>query len=185
MHRQSRHLVVYAPGAVFATVAGYCLIKEATAAWRVAHRRKVLIAVACATLSTHLYFTWRGEQVAYGAYHRIKGTYVRIREHLPQDVATLVADPGDLGFFDFWLNPLGAERVQMVAFSDYSTCDDFKSGVVLTRSSPGWEGTGAPIIQETVARLPCLLDPPALWRLLYDGYPEEIYVISGGVESRR
>ena len=49
---------------------------------------------------------------------------------------------------------------------------------MLTHSNPGWEGTGAPVIQETVARLPCLVHPPADWRLVYDGYPERVYQIT-------
>jgi len=177
MHRLSRHLVVYAPGAVFATVAGSALVMEAASTWRLANARRALSAAAAAMLLMHLYFNWRGEQVAYGAYHRIKGTYARIRERLPQGVQTMIADPGDLGFFDFWLNPLGVERVEMAVFANYSRCDQLTSGVVLTQSNPGWEGLNAPVIQDTVERLPCLLHPPANWQLLYDGYPEKVYRI--------
>jgi hypothetical protein len=65
----------------------------------------------------------------------------------------------------------------MAAFANYSSCDELKDGVVLTQSDPGWEGLSAGVIQETVKRLPCLLHPPANWRLLYDGYPERIYLI--------
>jgi hypothetical protein len=185
MHRLSRHLVVYAPGAIFATVAGCFMVYEATSAWRDANVRRVLAATAFLMLMTHFYFNWKGEQVAYGAYQGIKGTYARIREHLPPGVHAIVADPGDLCFFDFWLNRLGAEQVKMVAFANYAGCEDFKSGVVLTQSNAGWEGARAPIIQETVDRLPCLLHPPASWQLVYDGYPEKIYLIGGDRESRR
>ena len=138
-----------------------------------------MAATGVAILLTHVYFNWSGVQIAYGAYHRIKGTYARIRDHLPQGVHTIVADPGDLCFFDFWLNPLGSERVRMVPFANYETCADMKAGVVLTKSNAGWEGRGAPVIQETVGRLPCLLDPPTSWRRVYDGYPEQIYAIGG------
>ncbi len=179
MHRLSRHLVVYAPGAVFVTVAGCFLVNEAISTWRRENGRRILAAMGVAILLIHAYFSWRGVQVAYGAYHRIKGTYARIREHLPQGVHTMVADPGDLCFFDFWLNPLGSERVRMVPFANFETCADMKTGVVLTKSNAGWEGRGAPVIQETVGRLPCLLDPPTSWRLVYDGYPEQIYAIGG------
>ena len=123
----------------------------------------------------HLYYNWRGEQIAYAGYHHIKNTYARIRERLPNDVRTMIADPGDLCFFDFWMNPLGVERVRMTPFANYSRCEDMNTGVVLTQSNPGWEGLNAPVIQETVARLPCLLEPPDTWRLVYDGYPERVY----------
>ena len=73
----------------------------------------------------------------------------------------------------------------MVAFANYSRCEELQGGVVLTRSSPGWETIGAPIIRETVKRLPCLLQPPASWRLLYDGYPEKVYVIGSGRDARK
>ena len=56
---------------------------------------------------------------------------------------------------------------------------------MLTQSNPGWEGRGAPVIQETVARLPCLLHPPDDWRLVYDGYPEKVYLIGGERQPRR
>jgi hypothetical protein len=184
IHRLSRHLVVYAPGAIFAGVAGCYLVKEAST-WRVPAARRALLATASAILLVHLSFNWMGEQIAYGAYQRIKGTYVRIREHLPRGVRTMSADPGDLCFFDFWLNPLGAQRVKIVAFANYSRCDELTSGVVLTKSNPGWEGFSAPAIQETVMRLPCLLYPPPGWRLVYDGYPEKVFLIGEGRDARR
>ena len=87
-----------------------------------------------------------------------------------------MADPGDLGFFDFWLNPLGESRVTLHALAAYPDCRSLRKGVVLTQSNPGWH-LGAPVIQETVARLPCLLDPPAGWKLLYAGHPERVYVL--------
>jgi 4-amino-4-deoxy-L-arabinose transferase-like glycosyltransferase len=177
MHRLSRHLVVYAPGAVFATVAGGYLVAEAASTWRSASARRVLTAAVALMLLGHMYFNWRGAQVAYDAYHRIKATYVRIRERLPQGTQTMIADPGDLCFFDFWLNPLGVERVKTAVFANYSRCDELTSGVVLTQSNPGWEGLNAPVIQDTVERLPCLLHPPAKWHLVYDGYPEKVYRI--------
>jgi hypothetical protein len=177
MHRLSRHFVVYAPGAVFATVAGCFLIATAASTWRGANGRRALVAAASAMLLVHLYFSWRGDEVAYREYHRIKDTYARIRGQLPPDVRTIVADPGDLCFFDFWLNPLGVEKVAMTAFATYSRCEDIRSGVVLTESNPGWEHLNAPIIQETVKRLPCLVDPPVNWRLVYDGHPAKVYQI--------
>ena len=180
MHRLSRHLVVYAPGAMFATVAGCFFIGEWTFLTRNANGRTALVALGGVILAVHLYFNWRGEQVAFHAYQQIKGTYGRIRSHLPGDVHTIVGDPGDLCFFDFWLNPLGVERVRMAAFANFSRCEDLTSGVVLTHSNPGWQGLAAPVIRETVDRLPCLLDPPASWRLLYEGYAEKVYVIHGG-----
>jgi hypothetical protein len=102
---------------------------------------------------------------------------LRALDRLPIETRTIVADPGDLGFFDFWLNPLGVERVRLIALANYATCEDLDAGVVLTFSNPGWEGLNAPVIQETVARLPCLLTPPVNWRLLYDGYPEKVYLV--------
>jgi hypothetical protein len=184
MHRLSRHLVVYAPGAVFATVAG-CFFIGRVWGGRGAIGRAALTAVGSAILLMHLYFNWRGEQIAFDAYHRIKGTYSRIREYLPRGVQTIVGDPGDLCFFDFWLNPLGAEHVKMVAYANYSGCEELRSGVVLTYSNPGWEGFAAPVIQETVERLPCLLHPPPSWRLLYGGYPERVYLIETGRNARK
>ena len=138
------------------------------------------MAVAASFFLLHLYFNWKGEQISYVAYHRIKGTYARIREQLPDGVQTIVGDPGDLCFFDFWLNPRGVEQVRMVAFANFSGCEQLQSGIVLTKSNPGWDGPGAPVIQETVRRLPCLLQPPPSWRLLYEGHPERIYLIGDG-----
>ena len=82
-----------------------------------------------------------------------------------------------MGFFDFWLNPLGAGRVRLVALANYASCEDLRAAVVLTYSNPGWQGLSAPVIQETVKRLPCLLTPPPAWRLIYGGYPEKVYMI--------
>ncbi len=183
IHRLSRHLVVYAPGAMFAIVTGSFLAFEASRAAAFARVRTLLVALGCAALTIHVYFNWRGEQIAFNAYHQIKGTYARIRDRLPRGVKTIVADPGDLCFLDFWLNPLGSEQVRMVAFADYSGCDRLTEGVVLTHSNAGWQG-GAPVIVETVARLPCLLHPPASWRLVYGGYPEKIFEIAGESNAR-
>jgi hypothetical protein len=183
MHRLSRHLVVYAPGAVFATVAGCYLISAAIRQAPPAIRR-VALAVGCALLAVHLTFNWQGERIGYGAYQQIKGTYGRIRHHLPPHVRTITADPGDLAFFDFWLNPLGRLHVTGVPFSNVSRCEEITGGVVLTFSNPGWEGLNAAIIRETVERLPCLVRPPSNWRLLYDGYPEKVYLVAGPLDAR-
>lgn len=179
MHRLPRHLVVYAPGAIFATVAGCFLMTEAAARWRVSRRRMAVMLIP--VLLLQLGASVNGITVAHEEFQRIKRTYVRIRARLPQDVNTIVADPGDLSFLDFWLNPLGTERVTMAAFARYSSCDQLTAGVVVTRSNPGWEHFGAPVIQDTVRRLPCLVHPPPSWRLLYDGYPEKVFVIGGGL----
>ena len=82
------------------------------------------MAVGGMVLLTHLSLNVQGERTAYGAFHRIKDTYVRVRGHLPVAVPTIVADPGDLCFLDFWMNPLGLERTRMMAFSAYDACDD-------------------------------------------------------------
>jgi hypothetical protein len=174
IHRLSRHLVVYAPGAIVALVAGCAVI------WRVAptrFARAALSVVGIAVLLLHLLLNVKAESLAYAGYHRIKDTYSRIRDRLPRDTRSIIADPGDLGFFDFWLNPLGETRVQLHGFAQYASCELLTEGVVLTYSNPGWEKLSAPIIQETVARLPCLLQPPQHWRLLYEGNPERVFVI--------
>jgi hypothetical protein len=178
MHRLSRHLVVYAPGAIFAIVAGCFVISETAARWRLA--RRVTAGLLVPVLLVYLGAGLNGIIVAHENFQRIKRTYVRIREHLPQNVDAIVADPGDLCFLDFWLNPLGVERVRMAPFAQYSSCDQLTAGVVLTRSNPGWHRFSAPVIQETVRRLPCLIYPPATWRLLYDGYPEKAFLIADG-----
>lgn len=185
MHRLSRHLVVYAPGAMVATVAGICSVS--TMAWpsSLVSLRSAAFAGVAAALTVHLAFNHQGIGLAYDSYHRIKDTYGRIRSQLPPEVTTLSGDPGDLCFFDFWMNPLGSERVRMMAFAAYSTCEDIRAGVVLTQSNPGWEGMAAPVIQETVARLPCLVRPPAGWRLLYDGFPEKVYEVMGRERDAR
>jgi 4-amino-4-deoxy-L-arabinose transferase-like glycosyltransferase len=179
IHRLSRHLVVYAPGAIVATVAGCSLVWEALRRRSAPYVGIALKVIGAGLLAIHLAINLRGERIAYDAYHRIKDTYSRIRERLPAETRAIVADPGDLGFFDFWLNPLGAERVRLVAFANYGSCDELTAGVVLTYSNPGWQGLGAPSIQDTVRRLPCLLHPPAAWRLLYADSPEKVYVIEG------
>lgn len=176
MHRLSRHLVVYGPGAMFAVVAGSCLIAGA-ADWRPAARRLALAAAGSA-LAIHLWFNWAAQEIAHGDYQRIKGTYWRILERLPADVPAIVADPGDLAYFDFWLNPLGRQVVRMVPFSAVTGCASIGAGAVLTFSNDGWERLNAPIIRETVGRLPCLLQPPPKWRLVYDGYPERVYLVA-------
>ncbi len=178
MHRLSRHFVVYAPGAILAIAAGACLIAEAVRAARTAQVTAAAWAVALAAMVGHLACNWQGERLAFDAFHRIKETYVRIRLSLPADVRTIVGDPGDLCFFDFWMNPLGSERVRMIAFAAYEHCDQIGSGVVLTQSNRGWTDP-APIIVDTVRRLPCLTQPPPTWQLLYDGYPEKVFVITG------
>ena len=183
MHRLSRHLVVYAPGAVLAIVAGCYAVSVATQGALPAIRRAVLVA-GCALLAVHLTFNWQGERIAYGAYQQIKGTYDRIRRHLPPHVRTVTADPGDLAFFDFWLNPLGRQHVRGVPFSNVSRCEEIAEGVVLTFSNPGWEGLNAEIIRQTVERLPCLVRPPSSWQLLYDGYPEKVYLVAGRTGAR-
>jgi hypothetical protein len=196
MHRLSRHLVVYAPGAIFAAVAGCFFLASPLRQVRgvrlqpdrsrqLVNGRRMLAVGGTAVLVIHLYFNWVGEEIVHGAYQGIKGTYTRIRERLPDNVQSLVADPGDLAYFDFWLNPLGVERVRMMAFANYSRCEQIENGVVLTRSNPGWDGMSAPIIQDTVRRLPCLVDPPPSWRLLYEGYPERVYAIETGREARQ
>ena len=64
-------------------------------------------------------------------------------------------------------------------------CDDFKTGGGLTQSNAGWEGIRAPVIVETISRLPCLLQPPPHWRLVYQGYPEKVYLIEGDSAPQR
>jgi hypothetical protein len=177
MHRLSRHLVVYAPGAMFAIVAGCFLTGEAIRTASSARVRRVAWSMGVLALAVHSWFNWKGEQIAFGGFHRIKGTYVRIREHLPEGTRTIVADPGDLCFFDFWMNPLGSERVKMVPFAVYERCEQIQEGIILTHSNPGWQGR-APIILETLRRLPCLAHPPVTWRLIYQGYPERIYQVA-------
>ena len=184
IHRLSRHLVVYAPGAVFVAVAACAIVADSVARWRFPFARRAVAASAAGLLIVHLAFNWEAERIASASFHRIKSTYVRIRERLPANVQTIVGDPGDLCFFDFWLNPIGAERVRMAAFANYTRCDQLPGGVVLTRSNPGWEGLSAPVIQDTVRRLPCLLDPPAGWRLLYEGFPEKIFIVPTGSAMR-
>ena len=184
MHRLSRHLVVYAPGAIFATAAGAFVIGRFAAKWRAQAVRPILAVLALGVLSGHLYFNWRAEQVAFRSFHQIKGTYQRIRYSLPPRVRMIAGDPGDLGFFDFWLNPLGFERVRLVPFSNFASCNQIVNGVVLTYSNPGWYGLAAPVIRETVARLPCLVTPPPDWRLLYDGFPEKVYVVQPAHDAR-
>jgi hypothetical protein len=183
IHRLSRHLVVYAPGAVFATVAGCYLVTAAMRGALPAVRRSVA-AGGCALLAVHLAFNGQGERIAHDAYQQIKGTYGRIRRHLPPHVATITADPGDLAFFDFWLNAPGRMDVRGIPFSSVSRCEEIAGGVVLTFSNPGWEGLSAEIIQRTVERLPCLVRPPSNWQLLSDGYPEKVYLVVGPPDAR-
>jgi hypothetical protein len=175
MHRLSRQLVVYAPGAIFAVVAGCCVLWNAVP--DAVHLRRGVIALGGIVLAVHLAFNWKGERIAFDAYHRIKETYARIRDHLPSAPATIVGDPGDLTFFDFWLNPLGGARVRTLPFSAYPSCRELRHVVVLTRSNPGWFGVQAAAIEQSVRRLPCLVRPPSDWRLLYAGYPEQVFVI--------
>jgi 4-amino-4-deoxy-L-arabinose transferase-like glycosyltransferase len=177
MHRLSRHFVVYAPGAIFAIVAGAYAIAEVVRAARSAQVTAAAYIMALAAMLGHLVFNWQGERLAFDAFHRIKETYGRILVRLPDGVRTIVADPGDLCFFDFWMNPLGSERVRMMAFAAYDRCDQIGAGVVLTQSNRGWTDA-APVIVDTVRRLPCLTQPPPTWQLLYDGYPEKVFVIT-------
>ena len=174
VHRLSRHIVVYAPGAIVALVCGWAFCNEFVTALPGRSARSLRV-VAVGLLAVYTLFSWRAEIVAYNAFHQIKGTYLRIRDHLPAGAGPLVADPGDLAFFDFWLNPLGRTHVRIVPFAAVSACDDIVHGsVVLTRSNPGWLD-GAPTIRQSVARLPCLVQPPLHWRLVYDGYPERVF----------
>jgi dolichyl-phosphate-mannose-protein mannosyltransferase len=178
MHRLSRHLVVYAPGAIFAIAAGASLTARAIDAWDSPPISAIAWSAALVLMVVHLAVNREAEHIAFTAFHDIKGTYARIRQRLPPGTRTITADPGDLCFFDFWLNPLGAEAVRMVPFAAVRSCADIDGGVVLTQSNPGWAGA-APVIVETVRRLPCLVAPPSTWHLLYQGYPERVFVISG------
>jgi hypothetical protein len=182
MHRLSRHLVVYAPGAIFAIAAGVRVISDVIIAARVTMLKPAAWLLGSVAMVVHLHFNLQGERIAYDAFHHVKDTYVRIRSRLPAATREVVADPGDLCFLDFWMNPLGIERVKMVPLAAIDRCDQIHDGAVLTHSNPGWAG-GAPVILETVRRLPCLTDPPATWQLLYEGYPERVFVI-GGDEGR-
>ena len=172
MHRLSRQLVVYGPGAMLCVVAGYAFAAR-TLTRSSSYRRAAAVAGLVAGVVL-LGFNWAGSRVAYRNYHAIKGTYVRIRAHLPPDTSTIVGDPGDLCFFDFWMNPLGAVRVRTVPFDTIDRCDEIPAGIVLTRSNPGWTA-GAATIQADVRRLPCLEAPPREWQLLYQGYPERVF----------
>jgi hypothetical protein len=178
IHRLSRHLVVYAPGAIFLAVVSVAVVARSLDGRPVAWRRAAGLA-AVAALVMHFYFNWQGISAASLAFHRTKATYVRIREHLPTGTRTMVGDPGDLCFFDFWLNPLGNVRVNLTPFASYARCDQLVSGVVITKANAGWDGMAAPVIRETVQRLPCLVDPPPSWRLLYDGFPERVFEVGG------
>jgi hypothetical protein len=179
MHRLSRHLVVYAPGAMFAVAGGTALAIEIVGNTRAWWLKTVAVVAAGLALLLHLRVNLQGEQMAYRAYRDIKDTYVRIEERLPADTHTVSADPGDLCFLDFRMNPLRVERVKMIPFAAYDRCDQLREGVVITQSNPGWSG-GAPVIVDTVRRLPCLTAPPRSWQLLYGGYPEKVFVIQGG-----
>jgi hypothetical protein len=176
IHRLSRHLVVYAPGAIFLVTVSVAIVTRSLQSRSVTWRRAAALA-ATAALVAHFYFNWQGIRAASLAFHATKAPYVRIREHLPAGTRTMIGDPGDLCFFDFWLNPLGDVRVQLTPFANYSSCDQLESGVVITKASPGWDGMAAAAIRETVQRLPCLLHPPPSWRLLYDGFPERVFVL--------
>jgi hypothetical protein len=178
MHRLSRQFVVYGPGAMFAIVAGGYALSEAVRDRP--YGRRALATAGCLAMAVHLSFNWQGESIAWSAFHRVKATYARIRDHLPSAPATIVGDPGDLVFFDFWMNPPGETRVRTVSFGAYASCAELRDAVVLTRSNPGWFGVPAAAIEEAVRRLPCLAHPPPDWRLLYGGYPEQAFV----VESR-
>jgi hypothetical protein len=176
MHRLSRHLVVYAPGAIFTVAAGVALVAHAVSAARLPVLKPAALLLGGTAMLLHLVFNLQGERIAYDAYHDIKNTYVRICQRLPADTRSVAADPGDLCFLDFWMNPLGVERVKMVPFAAYAACSQLRDGVVITQSNPGWSG-GAPVIVDTVRRLPCLTTPPETWQLLYGGYPEKVFVI--------
>jgi hypothetical protein len=173
MHRLSRHFVVYGPGAIVAVVAACAVLWSASQA---AGLRRLLATAGTVLLAVHLLLNHQGIGIAHDAFHELKRSYARIRAHLPADTRTLIADPGDLCFFDFWMNPLGSEPVRMIPFAAYAHCGDIREGVVLTQSNPGWQGN-APVIQETVARLPCLVDPPSSWSLLYTNHPERVFAV--------
>lgn len=172
MHRLSRQLVVYAPGAILCAAAAYAFAAGALPLASAYRRAAALLGLAAAVFV--LVFNWAGARIAYRNYHAIKDTYVRIRAHLPADTSTIVGDPGDLCFFDFWMNPLGSVRVRTIPFDEIRGCDDMPAGIVLTDSNPGWAAGAAPI-EAAVRRLPCLEQPPKSWELLYRGYPEQVF----------
>jgi hypothetical protein len=182
MHRLSRQLVVYAPGAILCVAAGCAA--AAAALPRATLWRSLGAAIALVAGVILFAFNLIGARTAYRDYHAIKDTYVRIRAHLPPGTSTIVADPGDLCFFDFWMNPLGSVRVRTVPFDAIPRCGAMPEGVVLTQSNPGWS-SGASTIREAVRRLPCLEDPPDNWHLLYRGYPEQVFLISAADHARK
>ena len=112
MHRLSRHLVVYAPGAIFATVAGCFLIKEAIVGLASRERPKHRGGDGARDSPDASLFQLEGRRGRLRCVPPHQGHLRRIREHLPRGVHTIVADPGDLCFFDFWLNPLGCRAGQ-------------------------------------------------------------------------
>ena len=84
MHRLSRHLVVYAPGAMFLAAVSAAVVARSVGSWRSGTWRRAAAAVAAVVLLAHLGFSWQGIQLERPReYHQIKRTYVRIREHLP------------------------------------------------------------------------------------------------------
>lgn len=172
MHRLSRQLVVYGPGAILCVVAG-CAFAARTLPPASAYRTPAAV-VALAAAVVIFGFNWAGIRIAYQNYHALKATYLRVRAHLPSDTATIVGDPGDLCFFDFWLNPLGSVRVRTIPFDAIGRCDEIPASIVLTHTNPGWSEGAAPI-RAAVQRLPCLAQPPATWQLLYQGYPERVF----------
>jgi hypothetical protein len=103
----------YAPGAVFATVAG-CYLVNAADAQGAAGDPPAVLAVGCA-LRCSPDVQLAGERIAHGAHQRVKDTYGRIRQHLPS-VRTITADPGDLAHLRFLAQPARASPRHGVPF---------------------------------------------------------------------
>ena len=66
MHRLSRHLVVYAPGAMFLGAVSAAVVARWVGSWRSETWRRAAAAVAVVVLLAHLDFSWQGIRRASG-----------------------------------------------------------------------------------------------------------------------
>jgi hypothetical protein len=179
MHRLSRQLILYGPGAVMVV------------AWVAAHvakhgGRPPMKAAAAVVLVAGLVVHAGGVLEGLGLQSAIISRTTTIHDRL---VANLIGyrgrvfiDSAEVGLIDYFLNPLGAEPVVHVqdVFSATS-CGAFEGAIVVTHSNPGWSFQPPPILLgDAQRRLPCLAHPPPTWTPLHAAawLPERIYSVT-------
>jgi hypothetical protein len=181
MHRLSRQLILYGPGAV--------MVVAWVAAHVAKHNARPLMkagpaVVLVAGLAVHAGGVLEGLRLQSAIIGRTTTIHDRLVANLTGYRGRVFIDSAEVGLVDYFLNPLGAEPVVHVQdlFSAPS-CGEFEGALVVTHSNPGWSFQPPPaLLGEAQRRLPCLAHPPSTWKPLHAApwLPERIYSVTQG-----